>query len=221
MERRRPAYMTVVNASKVAAAGRDEELRRIIENADLITADGMSVVWASRLIGKPLKERVTGVDLFQAFAERAAAHGWPIFLLGAREASVKGAVETLASRHPSLRIAGYRNGYFDPAESPAIAESIRRSGAAILFVAMGSPGQERWIAEHLGSTGVRFALGVGGSFDHVSGLAARAPRWMQRAGLEWLYRLMREPRRLWRRYLVGNTVFVWRVLRQIMRGEGA
>ncbi|HKG22840.1 MAG TPA: WecB/TagA/CpsF family glycosyltransferase, partial [Blastocatellia bacterium] len=110
---------------------------------------------------------------------------------------------------------GYRNGYFGAQESERIAGKIKESGADLLFVAMGSPAQEYWISSILRPAGVRFALGVGGSFDHLSGLARRAPAWMQSAGLEWLYRLMREPRRLWRRYLVGNSLFVWLVLKQL------
>ncbi|HVG18587.1 MAG TPA: WecB/TagA/CpsF family glycosyltransferase, partial [Blastocatellia bacterium] len=137
---------------------------------------------------------------------------------GARDEAVRRLVERFTLRHPGLRLAGYRNGYFHPSESSAVAETIRRSRADLLFVAMGSPAQEYWIASNLASTGARFALGVGGSFDHLSGLARRAPRWMRRAGFEWLYRLLREPRRLWRRYLVGNTAFVWLVIKQVWGG---
>jgi len=114
-------------------------------------------------------------------------------------------------------VAAYRNGYFAASEADAVADVINQSAADLLFVAMGSPAQEKWIAAQLARSGVRFALGVGGSFDHVSGLAVRAPGWMQRAGLEWLYRLMREPRRMWRRYLIGNTTFVWLIFRQRIR----
>jgi N-acetylglucosaminyldiphosphoundecaprenol N-acetyl-beta-D-mannosaminyltransferase len=129
-------------------------------------------------------------------------------------------VERLISQHPRLRVAGYRNGYFDAGESSLIAEEIRRAKADLLFVAMGSPAQEHWISENLEKTGARLALGVGGTFDHMSGLARRAPRWMQRAGLEWLHRLAREPRRLWRRYLVGNTLFILLVAKQMLGGRG-
>jgi N-acetylglucosaminyldiphosphoundecaprenol N-acetyl-beta-D-mannosaminyltransferase len=125
-------------------------------------------------------------------------------------------VERFTALHPGLRVAGYRNGYFGAQESEQVAEKIKESGADLLFVAMGSPRQEYWISSIVRRTGVRFALGVGGSFDHLSGLARRAPAWMQGAGLEWFYRLMREPRRLWRRYLVGNSVFVWLVLKQLV-----
>jgi N-acetylglucosaminyldiphosphoundecaprenol N-acetyl-beta-D-mannosaminyltransferase len=182
--------------------------------ADLVTADGMSIVWASRLLGQPLKQRVTGIDLFERLVDRAAEQGWSVYFLGSREESVRGVTEKSLKSHPTLRIAGWHNGYFDASESESVAKAIRASRADLLFVAMGSPVQELWIASNLERTGVRFAMGVGGSFDHLSGFARRAPGWMQRAGLEWLYRLMREPRRLWRRYLVGNSAFIWLVVRQ-------
>jgi len=215
----RPHYMAVVNAAKIVAAGRDEKLRRVLAQADLVTADGMSVVWASHALGHPLKQRVTGIDLFERLVEHAARRGLSVYFLGARDEAVRGLVERFTSRHPDLRLAGYRNGYFQPSESIAIAETIRRSEADFLFVAMGSPAQEYWIASNLGRTGARFALGVGGSFDHLGGLARRAPEWMRRIGLEWLYRFSREPRRLWRRYLIGNTTFVWLIVKQIWGGR--
>lgn len=215
-----PHYMCVVNASKVVAASRDEKLRRVITEADIITADGMSVVWASRLLGQPLLERVTGIDMFERLVEHAARRGLSIYLLGAREESVRGVFDRFTAKHPDLRVAGYRNGYFTEEETGKIIEEINNSAADLLFVAMGSPAQEYWISANLARTGVRFALGVGGSFDHLSGHARRAPRWMQRAGLEWFYRLLSEPRRLWRRYLIGNTRFVRLIAKQAWQGKG-
>jgi N-acetylglucosaminyldiphosphoundecaprenol N-acetyl-beta-D-mannosaminyltransferase len=212
-------YMTVVNAAKVVAARSDTRLRERLDKAAIVTADGMSVVWASRLLGKPLKQRVTGIDLFERLVGHAARRGLSVYFLGARDASVRGVVSHFTSRFADLRVAGYRNGYFDPSESEDVADAVRRSCADLLFVAMGSPAQENWIERHLQATGARFALGVGGSFDHLSGLQRRAPAWMQRAGLEWLHRLAREPRRLWRRYLIGNTLFVWLVVKQMISRE--
>jgi len=212
-------YAAVVNAAKIVNATRDERLKRALLDADFVTADGMSVVWASRLIRPALKERVTGIDLFERLVEHAASHDLSVYLLGARDDAVLGAVSKLSVRHPGLRVAGYRNGYFAASESDAIAAEIKQSAADFLFVAMGSPAQEYWITSNVSRTGVRFALGVGGSFDHVSGLVARAPLWMQRAGLEWLHRLIREPRRLWKRYLVGNLTFLWLIARQYVSRE--
>jgi N-acetylglucosaminyldiphosphoundecaprenol N-acetyl-beta-D-mannosaminyltransferase len=210
-------YGAVVNAAKLVAANRNERLKRALLDADLITADGMSVVWASRLLGKGLKERVTGIDLVERLVNRAARRGFAVYFLGAREESVRGTVDRFANEYPALRIAGFHNGYFDASDSSSICAAIRLSGADLLFVAMGSPKQEEWIASNIALTGARFALGVGGSFDHLSGRSKRAPRWMQRSGLEWLHRLMQEPRRLWRRYLVGNSAFIWLVIRERLR----
>ena len=169
-------YMTVVNAAKAVAARSDTRLRERLDKAAIVTADGMSVVWASRLLGKPLKQRVTGIDLFERLVGHAAQRGLSVYFLGARDASVRGVVSHFTSRFADLRVAGYRNGYFDPSESIDVADAVRRSCADLLFVAMGSPAQENWIERHLEATGVRFALGVGGSFDHLSGLQRRAPR---------------------------------------------
>ena len=211
-----PQYLCVVNAAKTVAASRDARLRSVIEGAALVTADGMSVVWAARAVGQSLKARVTGIDLFEHLITYAAERGRSVFFLGARDESVRGVVDRFTRAHPTLKVAGWRDGYFGQAENAAVTETIRRSAAEMLFVAMGSPAQEYWIAENLGRTGARFAMGVGGSFDHLSGRQRRAPRWMQRAGLEWLYRLLREPRRLWRRYLIGNARFLWLVVQQML-----
>jgi N-acetylglucosaminyldiphosphoundecaprenol N-acetyl-beta-D-mannosaminyltransferase len=214
-----PHYGAVVNAAKIVGANRDEHLKRVLLEADLVTADGMSVVWASHLFGRALRERVTGIDLFERLVEHAAHRGLSLYFLGARDESVRQTVDLLAIRYPKLRVAGYRNGYFETSESGSVADAIKLSNADMLFVAMGSPAQEYWIASNLVRTGVRFALGVGGSFDHVSGRVARAPRWMQRIGLEWLHRLIHEPRRLWKRYLLGNLRFMWLVAKQFVSGE--
>lgn len=212
-------HAAVVNAAKIVAANRDERLKQVLLEADLVTADGMSVVWASRFLGQPLKERVTGIELFQRLVGHAARRGLSVYFLGAQEESVRGVVELFRNKYPSLRIAGYRNGYFEESESQSVCEAIRLGAADLLFVALGSPNQEYWIASNVERTGVRFAMGVGGSFDHLSGLARRAPRGMQRSGLEWLYRLVRQPRRLWRRYLIGNSTFIWLIVWQRIRAR--
>jgi N-acetylglucosaminyldiphosphoundecaprenol N-acetyl-beta-D-mannosaminyltransferase len=212
-------YMAVVNAAKIVNAQSDKELHSILTGADIVTADGMSVVWASRLLGEPLQQRVTGIDLFERLIHSAAEHQWSVYFFGAREEAVTKVVEMFKARFPSLRIAGFRNGYFTAQQNQAIVEEIRQSGADLLFVAMGSPAQEKWIAANLRQTGVHFALGVGGSFDHLAGFVRRAPRWMQQAGLEWFHRLLLEPHRLWRRYLIGNSRFIWLVVKQAV-GKG-
>jgi len=209
-----PHYAAVVNAAKIVLANEDAALKQELLDADVVTADGMSVVWASHLLGRGIKQRVTGIDLFERLVERAALRGWAVYFLGASEESVERLTERFKELHSTLRVAGWHNGYFDRSRSEAISAEIKSSGAALLFVAMGSPAQEHWIGSNLTASGVRFAMGVGGSFDHLSGLSRRAPIWMQRSGLEWFYRLMREPRRLWRRYLFGNAKFAILVIRQ-------
>lgn len=207
-----PHLMVVVNASKLVLASENPRLFEIIRNADLVTADGMSVVWGARLCGGRLPGRVTGIDTMEALVARAAERGWRVFFLGARRESLEGAVANLRRAHPSLVVAGMRDGYFKGSEAEVAAE-VREARPDILFVAMGSPAQEYFLSEHLEAMGVPFSLGVGGSFDHVAGLSRRAPRWMQRVGLEWLHRFAAEPRRLWRRYLIGNARYALLLLR--------
>lgn len=209
---RRPHLMVVVNASKLVLASKDPELGRLIAAADMVTADGMSVVWGARLLGTRLPGRVTGIDTMETLVARAAQRGWRVFFLGAKQAALDGAIAVLKARHPELIVAGSHDGYFAGRE-PEIVAMVADSHPDLLFVAMGSPAQERFLAANLLEMSVPFSLGVGGSFDHVAGISRRAPAWMQRAGLEWLYRLASEPRRLWRRYLIGNTLFailLWR-----------
>ncbi len=204
----------VVNAGKVVAAEDDATLVKALDECDLVNADGMSVVWAARLLGTPLPERVTGIDLMHSLFAVAAQRGWPVYLLGARQHVVDTVVAKLAVLHPDLVVAGARNGYWGPDDEEAVVTAVRNSGARILFVAMPSPKKELWVARHRSDLGVGLVMGVGGSFDVLAGVTRRAPGWMQNAGLEWFYRLVQEPRRMWRRYLVGNSRFVALVLRQ-------
>lgn len=204
----------VVNAAKVVAAQDDDDLVAALNACDLVNADGMSVVWASRLVGDPVPERVTGIDLMMALLERAAERGWPVYLLGARQEVVEEVERRLHSRWPGLVVAGARNGYWSLDEESDVVTGVRNSGARILFVAMGSPKKELWVATHRPDLGVNLVMGVGGSFDVVAGRTKRAPGWMQAWGLEWFYRFVQEPRRMWRRYLVGNAKFIAIALQQ-------
>lgn len=204
-------FMVVVNASKLVLAQEDSELKQIILKADIVTADGMSVVWASKFLGKPLKERVTGIDTFERLVAMSSEKGYSVYFLGAKPEVIKTLVEHYQKTLPNLKIAGYHDGYFGRNED--VIEDIKNASPDVLFVAMGSPRQEKWQAANLAKLGVSFTIGVGGSFDHVAGFSQRAPLWMQQAGLEWFYRLMQEPTRLWQRYLVGNTKFMLLVLK--------
>jgi len=204
----RPHQHVVINVDKIVKASRDPALRQIINGCDLINADGMPVVWASRLLGKPLKERVTGVDLFEALMARAAEKGWRVFLLGARDEVVSGVAHLYPARYPGLTLAGYRNGYWKPEDEDRVVAEIAATRPDILFVAISSPKKEAFLARYQAAMKVPFAMGVGGTFDVAVGLVKRAPVWMQKAGLEWFYRFLQEPRRMFRRYFIDDMAFV-------------
>jgi len=204
----KPHQHVVVNVDKIVKANRDPALRQIINDCDLINADGMPVVWASCLLGKPLKARVTGVDLFEALMARAAEKGWRVFLLGAREEVVSGFARRYPARYPGLTLAGYRNGYWTPEEEEKVVADIAATRPDILFVAISSPKKEAFLARYQAAMKVPFAMGVGGTFDVAVGLVKRAPVWMQNAGLEWFYRFLQEPRRMFRRYFIDDMAFV-------------
>ncbi|HMV17996.1 MAG TPA: WecB/TagA/CpsF family glycosyltransferase [Rhodocyclaceae bacterium] len=213
----RPHQHVVVNVDKIVKASRDPVLRNIINGCDLINADGMPVVWASRLLGKPLKERVTGVDLFESLMERSAEKGWRVFLLGAREEVVSRVAQIYPARYPGLTIAGYRNGYWKPEDEAGVANAIAATRPDILFVAISSPKKENFLARYQAAMKIPFAMGVGGTFDVAVGLVRRAPVWMQKAGLEWFYRFLQEPRRMFRRYFIDDMAFVALFAREWMK----
>lgn len=208
IERRQCTQHIVVNASKINLMNNDKKLRDIVNNCPLINADGQSIVWAAKILGEPLNERVTGIDLFLKLVEIAEKEGYKLYFFGAKQEVVERLVSIFSVKYPSLKIVGYKNGYFKEEESEEIAKEIKNSGADILFVAFSSPKKEFWINKYMPIMQVPFAMGVGGSFDVVTGVTNRAPIWMQRHGLEWLYRFIQEPRRMWRRYIIGNLKFI-------------
>lgn len=215
---RRPHQHVVVNVDKLVKASRDEDLRRIINACDLVNVDGMPVVWASRLLGKPLKERVAGIDLFEALMRRAADKGWRVFLLGARPDVVREVAATYARRYPALVLAGVRDGYWQGKDAEAgVVRQVRDSRADLLFVAISSPMKERFLGLHQAEMRIPFAMGVGGSFDVAIGRVKRAPAWMQKAGLEWFFRFLQEPRRMFRRYFIDDMAFIWLVIKEAAR----
>ena len=207
------AQQVSINAAKLVALRHDPELRDIVNRCELVNADGQSIVWASRLLGDPLPERVAGIDLMHELIAIAVRESYGIYILGARAEVLQTAVERLRQMHPKLRISGYRDGWFPEDESLEVAAAIRDSGARILFVAMSSPRKERWLGEYGAMLNVPFVMGVGGSIDIVAGVTRRAPATWQRFGIEWLYRLLQEPRRMFRRYLVTNMQFIALVAR--------
>ncbi len=208
-------HHVVVNAGKIVAMQEDAELRLSVNSSDLINADGQAVVWASKFLNKPLKERVAGIDLMSNIIDLAHSKNYKIFFLGAKEEIVKKVVETYSTKFSPDIIAGYRNGYFDITEEEEIAKQISSSNANILFVAISSPTKENFLYNNKKYLkNVSFIMGVGGSFDVVSGKIKRAPLWMQNVGLEWFYRFLQEPKRMWKRYLIGNSKFIFLVLKE-------
>ena len=186
----------------------DKQLRRIVNLCPLINADGASVVWAAKKLGVPLKERVTGIDLFENLIKLANDKGYKIYLFGAKEEVVVKLKNMFEEQYPNLQIVGYRNGYFTEADEPEIVKDMAESGADMMFVAFSSPKKEYWVNKYLKQLNIPFVMGVGGSFDVMTGVTNRAPIWMQNHGLEWFYRFIQEPRRLWKRYIIGNWQFV-------------
>jgi N-acetylglucosaminyldiphosphoundecaprenol N-acetyl-beta-D-mannosaminyltransferase len=212
----RPHQHVVVNVDKLVKASRDPELRRIINDCALVNVDGMPVVWASRLLGRPLKERVAGCDLFEALMRRAGEKGWRVFLLGAREEVVSKVASTYRHKYPNLVLAGHRNGYWKgAAEEADVVEQIRAARPDLLFVAISSPKKEQFLGRWQAEMKVPFAMGVGGTFDVAIGHVKRAPLWMQKSGLEWFYRFLQEPRRMFRRYFIEDMAFIWLFLKEL------
>lgn len=202
-------HHVVVNAAKIVAMQESISLRRSVNEADLINADGQAVVWASKILGKPLKERVAGIDLMTNLVKLAHKKKYKIFFFGAKEAVVSKVVDIYTKKYSKDIIAGYRNGYYNANQEQEIANQIAHSGAQILFVAISSPTKELFLHRHKDLLSkLNFVMGVGGSFDVEAGLVKRAPIWVQNNGLEWLYRLLQEPKRMWKRYVVGNTKFI-------------
>ena len=204
------------NARVLCMMRRDLELRQACRSGDLILADGMSVVWALRLARTPVPERVTGVDLLSRLLEAGASRGLRVFFLGARDVVVRQLANSSASRYPGLVVAGYRDGYFSSADVPAVVEQIRQCRPHMLFVGMPTPFKEVFLERHRARLEVPILMGVGGSFDVLSGCVARAPRWIRSLGMEWAWRVLMEPRRMWKRYLTSNADFIWTAGREVL-----
>ncbi|MEZ4778118.1 MAG: WecB/TagA/CpsF family glycosyltransferase [Flavobacteriaceae bacterium] len=220
IENNTQVHLEGVNAGKLVDMQTDLELKESVECSNLITADGQSVVWASKLLGTPLKERVAGIDLMYKLVEKAHQKNYTIFLFGAKEEVVKEVVAIYKEKYSSQLIAGYRNGYFTNEDEDNIAKQIAASKPNMLFVAITSPIKENFLRKHKETLkDLNLIMGVGGSFDVVAGVTKRAPVWMQKIGMEWFYRLIQEPKRMWKRYLVGNSKFIGLVLKQRFLGS--
>ena len=213
-------HHTVVNAGKVVMMQTDKELEKSVIDADIINADGQAIVWAANLLGYKLPERVSGIDLMEELVKRSFEKGYKCYFFGATEEVVTKLVNIYKKQYSENIIAGYRNGYFEKGDEEQIAKQIAESGANMLFVAITSPKKEIFLNTYKKQLqNVNFIMGVGGSFDVIAGKVNRAPLWMQNAGLEWLYRVLQEPKRMWKRYLVGNSKFIYLVLRSYFKSK--
>jgi N-acetylglucosaminyldiphosphoundecaprenol N-acetyl-beta-D-mannosaminyltransferase len=214
LKRERPAQVCFVNADCANIACRDSDYRTLLKKAALTLSDGIGMRLAGKLLGQPVRENVNGTDLFPRICEKLSGTGEGIYLLGGQPGIAVKVADWVSENYPELQVSGTQHGYFTAEEEPEIVARIAASGAAILLVAFGAPEQDKWIAEHLQDTGVKVAMGVGGLFDFYSGNIPRAPQWMREISAEWLYRFWQEPGRMWKRYFLGNGIFLGRVMRQ-------
>ncbi len=199
----------VINAAKVVNMRRDRALREAMSRCDIILADGIAVVWAFRLLGQRLPGRVPGIDLMHAMLQAGMSRGYRVFLFGATEEVSVVVQQRIEEAYPGVVVAGRRNGYYEASEEREIVASIKASRPDILLVAMSPPKKEIFLSRWVEELGVPVCHGVGGAFDVLAGKVKRAPAVWQRWGMEWLYRVVQEPRRMWRRYLVTNATFGW------------
>lgn len=223
-----PGYIVTPNVDHVVRFHRDPAFRKAYEHAFLVLTDGMPILWTAWLLGRPVPEKLSGSDMVPRLSAYAADRGYSVFFFGASDGVAAEAASRMKGRYPNLSVAGVYSPPMGFEKDPAaVSEAIgrlRRAGADICFVALGSPKQEVWLCEHCNECGISVMIGVGAGLDFVSGRVRRAPRWMQYAGLEWIWRLVQEPRRLWHRYLVEDMYFfvlVWREIWQQWRRSPA
>ncbi len=218
IKNRKGIHIVTANAAMLTTAQRDNELKKCLFEADIITADGMSIIWATKFLGYPLKERVTGIDSIWRIIEQAEKFNQKIFLLGSEQSVIEKVVKTIKNKFPNLDLVGYRNGYFEKDED--VIALIKRCQANILLGGMGFSFQEKWICKYKKILNVPVIMGVGGSFDVIAGKLTRAPLWVQKIGMEWFFRLIQEPKRLWKRYLITNTMFIYKVMKTKLTSKG-
>ena len=207
----------VVNVAKLVNCRKDAELHRSLMETDIILADGLPIIWLSRMLGDPLPERLAGIDIMYELLKEANNKNYRVFFLGAKSEVLQTMIKNTQRDYPNIAVAGYRDGYFGKEEEQDVARDIKESNADILFVGISSPKKENFLKNWLNYINVPICHGVGGSFDILAGVTKRAPIWMQRSGLEWLYRLIQEPRRMWSRYLYTNIIFIKLSLKAILQ----
>lgn len=209
-----PKLFAFVNPDCLNISFKNSAYKDVLAKSNTVFADGIGIRIGCRLLGIELRDNVNGTDLFPKICKRATEEGQSIYLLGGQEGVADLVATNMCNRYPKLKIAGTQHGYFDETEEPSIISKIRESGADILLVAFGAPKQELWIHSHSKELGIPVQIGVGGLFDFYSDRISRAPRWLRDIGLEWVWRLIQEPARMWRRYIIGNPLFLFRVWRQ-------
>jgi len=210
----RASQVCFVNADCANLSYKDAEYLAALNQADLTLADGIGLKLAGKLLARDIKQNVNGTDLFPRLCAALSGTGHGVFLLGARPGVTERVRDWIRQTYPGVIVSGCHHGYFSPAEEPRVIRQIAGSGASLLLVAFGAPRQDKWIHQHLGETGVKVAVGVGGLFDFYSGNVPRAPQWLREAGLEWFYRFVQEPGRMWKRYFLGNALFLFRVFKE-------
>ena len=211
---RTPLHLMGVNADKINAAQTDARLRDIVNSCGVINADGASVVLASRYLKKPLPQRVAGIDLMMKLVALSEEKNYKVYLLGAKQAVVEETARRIREQFPRLELVGFRNGYFSDEDWPAMSAELKRLQPDLIFIGITSPLKENLIEYFQDDGNAGVFMGVGGSFDVISGNIPRAPLWMQKCCMEWLFRVMQEPRRLYKRYFVGNFQFINRIIKE-------
>jgi len=221
IKERTPVYIVTPNVDHLVKLHHDNKFRNIYREASLVLCDGAPLIWASKFLGNPIIERVCGSDLFVYLSEIAVKKGYKLFFLGGRPPSAKKAAEILILKYPDIQIVGVYSPPFgfenDSYENTKIVKMIKRAHPDILFVGLGAPKQEKWIKKYHKKTGVPVSIGIGVSFEFVAGIVKRAPLWIRRCGFEWLWRLIMEPNRLWKRYLIDDLEFFLLILKQKLK----
>lgn len=220
-ERSAPALVAYVNAHTLNLAHGDPGYHALLRSVALVLNDGVGVSLAARMKRDRFPANLNGSDLNPMILELAARRGWSVYFLGAAPGVAEEAARRMTDKIPGLVVAGTRDGYFSRADDSAVAAAIKDTGAEVVMVAMGNPLQEKWLEANLAATGARLGVGVGAFFDFAAARVVRAPAWVNKIGLEWVWRLLQEPGRLWRRYVVGNPLFLWRAARDAVRARRA
>lgn len=221
IEKKKPSLVITPNVHHINILQKDNEFRKIYKHASLVIPDSTPLLWLSKILGIHLKERVTGSDLLPLFSKIAGEKGYRLFFLGAAPGIAKKAAKALIQKNPGLEITGTYSPYFgfenDEKENRKIVDMIKKCSPDVLFVCLGPPKQEKWSWKHKDKINVPVIICVGAAFDFVGSKVKRAPKWIQKLGLEWFFRLCQEPRRLWKRYLIGNIIFAWLVLKKFIK----